>query len=192
MGTGHEWYWCYTTATILQKILKVRKSTAACTVLGECGRIIPLSLLIRSRMFSFWLKLKNANNSNKLSSVVNKILLKLHERNISKSSNTNTVQTTMQDLGLSISIPLDGDRIKNPANKSYFHQWDITWTGNPCSCSDVHRISFSERSSFIPCQSPERAARNLGCGVWPRGSCEQMSSLPRQVVEFDSMQTFAS
>lgn len=69
-------------------ILKVEKVH---DMLGECGHF-PVSLVIKSRMLSFWFMLIVANSSNQLANIVYTILLNFHETNIRQSNYISAVR----------------------------------------------------------------------------------------------------
>ena len=63
----------------LRRVLGVHKTTPNCMVYGETGRY-PVARLIYSRMIGFWVKVSEGKAS-KLSSVIYKLILKLHLNN---------------------------------------------------------------------------------------------------------------
>ena len=69
-------------------------------VFGELGKF-PVTVSIKARMLSFWMKLCSPLNSNKLSFVVYKCLLNLYFTDRHKNRFLSCIENTLNDIGLS-------------------------------------------------------------------------------------------
>ena len=82
----------------LKRILNVKSSTPNFMVYGETGRY-PLDIHMKLRMLNFWMKL--VNNSSKLSGMLYKLLLQLHNDGLCKSKWLSFVQSILDKTGFS-------------------------------------------------------------------------------------------
>ena len=100
--------WGFENCEILQKlqlkyykiILKLRVSTPSLMVYGETGKY-PLCVIVKTRVLTYWFKLINDINKNKLASVVYRILLTLSEKGIHNNPYLMFVRTSLIEVGLS-------------------------------------------------------------------------------------------
>ena len=83
----------------LKCLLKLPKSTPNCMIYGETGRL-PLSQLVKNRMINFWKKICDSK-ATKLSSIIYKLLLKLHNQNVYHSPWIVFVRDTLNKCGFS-------------------------------------------------------------------------------------------
>ena len=81
----------------LKRILGVRVTTPNCLVYGELGRY-PLDINIKCRMLCFWSRLMTTE---KLSSKIYKLLLKLYANENSQTLYVKNIQTILDNIGLS-------------------------------------------------------------------------------------------
>ena len=81
-------------------VLKLRQSTPTFMVFGETGKF-PVSVIIKSRMLSFWFNLVSNCSSVKLSSLIYKCLLKMYEMNVHENKYIKAIHTTLNEIGLS-------------------------------------------------------------------------------------------
>ena len=104
--------WCPELCDLIEKfqirffkiILKLNKSTPTNMVLGELGQF-PLSIQAKCRMLNFWFKLayqyQYGTNRYRLSSSVYMLLLRLYKNGEYSSSYLESIETTLNNLGLS-------------------------------------------------------------------------------------------
>ena len=99
--------WGFKNIEILEKLhlqyckilLRVKKCTPNVMVLGELGRL-PIDYNVKSRMLGFWYKLVSGNNC-KISVILYKLLMKLHQHNIFSADWIVQMENTMNECGLS-------------------------------------------------------------------------------------------
>ncbi|MCG8429684.1 MAG: hypothetical protein MJA29_00695, partial [Candidatus Omnitrophica bacterium] len=80
-------------------LLKLKKTTPSCMVYGETGRY-PMELFVKCRMVNFWCRLI-LDNTNKISSVLYKIMLDLHCKNMLHSAWIVHIEKILNDCGMS-------------------------------------------------------------------------------------------
>ena len=81
-----------------KSVLHLKASTPKCMVYGETGRY-PIDVLVKTRMVNFWTKILNGN-SNRISTVLYKILHHLNENGMYFSQWLNDIRMTLQNCGL--------------------------------------------------------------------------------------------
>ena len=81
-------------------VLKLRQSTPSFMVFGETGKF-PVSVIIKSRMLSFWFNLVTNHENEKLSFHVYKCLLRMYELNIHENKYIKYIHTLLNEIGLS-------------------------------------------------------------------------------------------
>lgn len=81
-----------------KNLLKVRNSTPNFMVYGELGRV-PLEISIKLRMVTFWGK--TLQKENKISNIMLRLMLKLHENNPSKFKWISYLKSIFDETGLS-------------------------------------------------------------------------------------------
>ena len=132
--------WGFENCEILQKlqlkyykiILKLRVSTPSLMVYGETGKY-PLWVTVKTRVLTYWFKLMNDINQNKLASVVYRILLTLSEKGIHNNPYLMFVRTSLIEVGLSnlwlthdttnISLSWFKRHVKNCLQDLFIQQW---------------------------------------------------------------------
>ena len=82
----------------IKYLLKLRKTTPTCMVLGETGRY-PLHVEMKCRMIHFWAKLIT-DDSNKISSTLYKIILQLHLENKMHSKWLSHIEQLLNEAGM--------------------------------------------------------------------------------------------
>ena len=99
--------WGYSNVDIIEKLhlrflkilLNVRKSTPSCMIYGEAGHF-PLSLMVNSRMVSYWFKICTENKP-KLNVVLYKLLYNMYNMGSLQSCWITHVKAVLDNLGLS-------------------------------------------------------------------------------------------
>lgn len=84
----------------LKFIFNLKKTTPSYMIYGELG-IMPLAVDIQTRIISFWAKLIEGNEYQKLSSEIYNIIYELHNASILKSKWIENIKTLMCSLGFS-------------------------------------------------------------------------------------------
>ena len=79
-------------------MLHLKASTPKCLVYGETGRY-PIDVLVKTRMVNFWTKILNGN-SNRISTVLYKILHHLNENGMYFFQWLNDIRMKLQNCGL--------------------------------------------------------------------------------------------
>ena len=100
--------WCPTMTELASKlqlrffkiIFKLRKSTTSNMIYGELGKF-PIEITAKSRMLSYWFKLVHNKNSDKLSSIIYKLMYNMYVTDSYTSSFLLSVETTLNQIGLS-------------------------------------------------------------------------------------------
>jgi hypothetical protein len=80
-------------------LLHLRQSTPSCMVFGEVGRP-SCEIAIKSRLLNFWFNLRDPECQDKISSVMYKFLLRLHDTQKYVSPYIQSVKTILQQLGM--------------------------------------------------------------------------------------------
>ena len=111
-----------------KRILKVRNSTPNYMVYGELGRF-PLKTIIKQRMVLFWNSL--LSNDNKLSSIMYRLMLKLHDVQPQKFKWISFVKYILDDCGLSFiwndQIPMIRVLLKSLVRQKLNDQFIQVW-----------------------------------------------------------------
>ena len=94
----------------LKYVLSLNKQTTNCMVYGESGRK-PLSIIIKSRMISFWHKI-TVGDKNKLSFKFSHLLKSLHEQNQHSSPWLKSIEQTLNSCGMR-HVWLNPDTVNN-------------------------------------------------------------------------------
>ena len=128
--------WGYENLDIIEKlqkkfckfILKLKDSTPTCIAYGELGRY-PLTGIIKSRMISFWCKLRTGKKS-KLSCKVYQALFNLYQSNIYRSPWLKCIHNILNSCGLSNlwnSMDLNStwlvNTVKQRVKDQYLQEW---------------------------------------------------------------------
>ena len=113
-------------------ILKLNKSTPTCMVLGEVGKY-PVDVHMKTRMLCYWYRLVDYSNRNKLSSVIYRSTLRMHDQDVAHSSYIECVQKILSDLGLhgiwlnqsriSFSLEWFKEKVKRCLQDQYIQKW---------------------------------------------------------------------
>jgi hypothetical protein len=80
-------------------LLQLRQSTPTCMVFGEVGRP-SCETAIKKRFLNFWYRLRDPEHQDKMSSVMYKFLLRLHDEKKYVSPYIQCIKTTLQQLGM--------------------------------------------------------------------------------------------
>lgn len=111
-----------------KKILKVRNSTPNFMVYGELGRL-PLEIMVKQKLVLFWNSM--LFNNQKLSSIMYKLMLKLHENNPAKFKWISYTKSIMDDCGLSFmwndQVPMDKFLLKTTIRQKLSDQFIQHW-----------------------------------------------------------------
>ena len=81
-------------------MLKVRQSTPSLMVFGETGKF-PVSVTIKSRMLSFWYSIATNHQTEKLSTLIYKCLLKMYESKTYANKYIKYIHNLLNEMGLS-------------------------------------------------------------------------------------------
>ena len=107
-----------------KKILKVRNSTPNFTVYGELGRL-PLEIMVEQKLVLFWNSM--LFNNQKLSSIMYKLMLRLHENNPKRFKWISYTKSIMDDCGLSFmwndQVPIDKFLLKTTIRQKLSDQF---------------------------------------------------------------------
>lgn len=68
-------------------------------IYGETGQY-PLWVQAKSRMLSYWYKLVDSENADKMSNTLYKFLFKLYEYNVYKAPHLQCIETTLNEIGM--------------------------------------------------------------------------------------------
>ena len=108
----------------MQQILKVRNSTPNFTVYGELGRL-PLEIMVEQKLVLFWNSM--LFNNQKLSSIMYKLMLRLHENNPKRFKWISYTKSIMDDCGLSFmwndQVPIDKFLLKTTIRQKLSDQF---------------------------------------------------------------------
>jgi hypothetical protein len=121
----------------LKRILGVRVTTPNCLVYGELGRY-PLDINIKCRMLCFWSRLMTTE---KLSSKIYKLLLKLYANEKSQTLYVKNIQTILDNIGLSFIF-----RNQIPVNTI------LSFLPTPQTSLPYNRIGATSESKIFSCK----------------------------------------
>ena len=111
-----------------KNILKVRSTTPNYMVYGELGRY-PMEVMVKRKIVLFWNNL--LCEGNKLSSILYKLMFKLHDQNPSHFKWISYVKSIFDDTGLSFiwndQIPMERNVLKNLISSKLNDQFIQKW-----------------------------------------------------------------
>ena len=111
-----------------KNVLKVRSTTPNYMVYGELGRY-PMEVMVKRKIVLFWNNL--LCESNKLSSILYKLMFKLHDQNPSHFKCISYVKSIFDDNGLSFiwndQIPMERNVLKNLISSKLNDQFIQKW-----------------------------------------------------------------
>ena len=137
-------------------IFNLKKSTPSYMIYGELG-IMPLSVEVQTRLISFWSKIIDNSNNEKLSTEIYKIIHTLHSENKIKSLWIDNIKQVLCSLGFSgvwySQSFLNSKWLVKAVNQKIKDQFIQNWTANIelTSNSNIYRIFKTqfERSQYI-------------------------------------------
>jgi hypothetical protein len=113
---------------LCKNILKVRSTTPNYMVYGELGRY-PMDVMVKRKIVLFWNNL--LCEGNKLSSILYKLMFKLHDQNPSHFKWISYVKSIFDDTGLSFiwndQIPMERNVLKNLISSKLNDQFIQKW-----------------------------------------------------------------
>jgi hypothetical protein len=113
---------------LCKNILKVRSTTPNYMVYGELGRY-PMEVMVKRKIVLFWNNL--LCEGNKLSSILYKLMFKLHDQNPSHFKWISYVKSIFDDTGLSFiwndQIPMERNVLKNLISSKLNDQFIQKW-----------------------------------------------------------------
>ena len=115
-----------------KQVLKLRQSTPSLMIFGEIGKF-PVTVSVKSRMLSFWLKLVTAQNGNTLSALVYRFLLSMYLSETYENKYLACIKTTLNEIGLSnmwlnqhnldVNVTWFKEKVKRCLKDQYMQNW---------------------------------------------------------------------